>query len=70
MIGQTLVFDQSQPIARLEEDNVAHGVGQTASASYFRFPPDVQSFGTPSFAWTKDGFVAFFSATGTSSRDV
>jgi hypothetical protein len=63
LIGQTLVFDQSQPIARLENNvrmELAKSHGQLFSIS-----ADVQSFGTPSFAWTKDSFVALFSATGT-----
>ena len=62
MIGQTLVFDVSREIGR-EEDEVRaqlatpHGKALSISAN-------VQSFGAPSFSWTRDGFLAVFSATG------
>lgn len=61
-LGQTLVFHESREIARLERDvraQLAQPRGQI-----FTISADVQSFGAPSFAWTRDGFLAFFSATG------
>ncbi|HUO01695.1 MAG TPA: hypothetical protein VMU31_02875, partial [Rhizomicrobium sp.] len=62
-IGRTLIFDPSREIGAMEQnirDQLARPHGKTLSIS-----ADVQSFGTPSFTWTKDGFLAFFSATGT-----
>lgn len=61
-IGHTLVFDVSRQIGREENgirEQLAKPHGKTLSIS-----ADVQSFGTPSFTWTRDGFLAFFSATG------
>lgn len=61
-IARTLVFDESRQIARLEDEvraQLAKPHGQAFSIS-----AKVQSFGAPSFAWTRDGFLAFFSATG------
>jgi Domain of unknown function (DUF4403) len=61
-IGKTLVFDVSHQLGH-EEDQIraelAQPHGKTLSLS-----GSVQSFGTPSFFWTRDGFLAFFSATG------
>jgi len=62
VIGRTLVFDESGQIARLEDDvrtELARPHGQRFSIS-----AEVESFGAPSFAWTRDGFLGFFSATG------
>jgi hypothetical protein len=62
MIGHTLVFDVSRQIAREESqarDQLAAPHGKTLSIS-----AHVQSFGTPAFSWTKDGFLALFTAMG------
>jgi hypothetical protein len=62
MIGQTLVFDVSRQIAREETqigDQLAMPHGKTLSIA-----AHVQSFGAPSFSWTKDGFLALFTAAG------
>jgi Domain of unknown function (DUF4403) len=62
MIGQTLVFDVSRQIAREETqigDQLAMPHGKTLSIA-----AHVQSFGAPSFSWTKDGFLALFTAVG------
>jgi hypothetical protein len=61
-IGHTLVFDVSRQIAREEtqlRDQLAMPHGKTLSIS-----AHVQSFGAPDFSWTKDGFLALFSAVG------
>lgn len=62
VIEQHLVFDESREIDRLEEQVRAglaapHGQALTISAR-------IETFGPPSFAWTRDGFLAFFSAGG------
>ena len=61
-IAHTMIFDVSRQIGREENDireQLAIPHGKTLSIS-----ADVQSFGAPSFTWTRDGFLAFFSATG------
>ena len=61
-IGHTLVFDVSRQIAREEtqiRDQLAMPHGKTLSIA-----THVQSFGTPAFSWTKDGFLALFTAAG------
>jgi hypothetical protein len=62
-ISHTLIFDVSRQIAQEEtqiRDQLAMAHGKTFSIS-----AQVESFGAPTFSWTKDGFLAFFSATGT-----
>jgi len=62
-IGHTLVFDVSRQIAHEEtqiRDQLAMPHGKTLSIS-----AHVQSFDAPSFSWTKDDFLALFSAAGT-----
>jgi hypothetical protein len=61
-IGRTLVFDVSHQLAREEDqvrDQLAMPHGKTLSIA-----AHVQSFGAPAFSWTKDGFLALFSAAG------
>lgn len=61
-MARTLVFDMSRQIGHEESQlraELAKPHGKTLSLS-----ADVQSFGAPSFTWTKDGFLALFSATG------
>jgi hypothetical protein len=63
MIGHTLVFDVSRQIAREEEqtrEQLAIPHGKT-----FAISARIESFDAPAFSWTGDGFLAFFSATGT-----
>ena len=62
-IGHALIFDVSRQIAQEEtqiRDQLAMPHGKTFSIS-----AHVESFGVPTFSWTKDGFLASFSATGT-----
>jgi hypothetical protein len=62
VVEQHLVFDETQEIDRLEDQVRAelatpHGQALTISAR-------IETFGAPSFAWTRDGFLALFSADG------
>ncbi len=57
-----LVFDEAREIDRLETEiatALAKPQGRDVTLS-----AKVESFGTPSFGWTADGFVAIFSARG------
>ena len=61
-IGHTLVFDVSRQLAREEtqiRDQLAMPHGKR-----LRLPPMSSPFGAPAFSWTKDGFLAIFSAAG------
>lgn len=63
LIERHLVFDERSDILRLEENvrqKLAKPHGKTLSIS-----AEVRAFGAPSFMWMKDGFLAFFPATGT-----
>lgn len=61
-LEHSLVFDEKRQIERLNHqvtDALAHPVG-----SGLTIAADIQSFGAPVFTWTKDGFLASFSAQG------
>jgi Domain of unknown function (DUF4403) len=60
-----LVFDESKEIARLDKqvtDALAKPQGGPVAIW-----ATIKSFGAPAFTWTQDGFVASFSATGTTA---
>ncbi len=68
IIQPHLVFDESREIARLKSEIAAalakpqgRGVALTGR---------IASFGDPALSWTKDGFVALFSAKGTLSASL
>ena len=61
-IQQHLVFDESREIDRIEDQvrtalALPHGQALVISAR-------VETFGAPSFAWTRDGFLTYFSVDG------
>ena len=62
-LEQRLAFDLSGQIARLKEqvaEALAKGTGSELSVS-----GHMESFGTPELSWTRDGFIAAFTAEGT-----
>lgn len=62
VIQQHLVFDESREIDRLENlvrTDLAAPHGQTLAVS-----ARVETFGAPSFAWTRDGFLTYLSVGG------
>ncbi|HEX4105428.1 MAG TPA: DUF4403 family protein [Rhizomicrobium sp.] len=63
MLARTLVFDVSRQIAH-EEDQTREQLAMPHGKA-FSISAHVESFGAPVFSWTRDGFLAFFSATGT-----
>jgi len=65
VLESRLVFDESRQIARLDKEvteALAKPQGNTLSIW-----ASIHSFGAPAFTWTKDGFLASFSATGTTT---
>ena len=61
-VGQTLVFDISRQVGR--EENTLRGELAQPRGKTLSISARVQSFGAPSFSWTKDGFLALVTATG------
>lgn len=62
VIQQHLVFDETREISRLEDQvraDLAAPHGQTLVVS-----ARVETFGAPSFAWTRDGFLTYLSVDG------
>ena len=62
VVEQHLVFDESREINRLEEQ--ARAELATPRGQALTISARVETFGAPSFAWTREGFLAFFSADG------
>ncbi len=61
-LEESLMFDEKRQIEKLNRqitDALAHPVGGTLSIA-----AEMESFGAPQFTWTKDGFLASFSAEG------
>ena len=68
MLQDKLVFRVGPDLQKLEgEIKDALAKPQTRGVS---ITGQVQSFGTPALTWTKDGFLASFSATGTVQADL
>jgi len=67
-LEQQLVFDESRQIAKLKDEIRAalakpQGKGVAITGK-------IQSFGDPTLRWTKDGFIALFTANGTLSANL
>jgi hypothetical protein len=67
-LQQTLVFDESKEIAKLE-NNIRAALAKPQGKGV-AVTGQIKSFGTPSVRWTKDGFVALLTATGTVSASL
>lgn len=63
-----LVFDVSKDIAKLQNE-LRETLGKKAGRGVI-ITGDIQSFGAPTLTWTKDGFLANFTAAGTISADL
>jgi len=67
-LEQHLVFHVGKDFAKLETQ-IAAALAKPQGRD-FSIAGDVQSFGPPSLTWTKDGFLASFSAEGTVKTDI
>jgi hypothetical protein len=67
-LQEHLVFDESKEIAKLENnirDTLAKPQGKGVLLA-----GQIKSFGEPTLHWTKDGFIALLTATGTVSASI
>lgn len=65
VLEEHLVFDQSRETVRLDREVTAALARPQGNA--VAIWADIRSFGAPAFTWTAEGFVASFSATGTTT---
>jgi hypothetical protein len=65
VLESRLVFDESRQIARLDRE-VTEALAKP-QGNAFAIWASIHSFGAPTFTWTKDGFLASFSARGTTT---
>ena len=68
IVEQHLVFDESRQIAKLK-DEVRAALAKPQGKGV-AITGQIRSFGDPTLHWTKDGFIALFTANGTLSANL